>query len=216
MKLHDKIYRHRKQLGLSQEELAERLGVSRQAVSKWELGSSLPELETVVLLAKTFGVTTDYLLSEDDAPEAAPAQTSCPQYREPREDWLDRLPKLLGRYVRRFGWMAGVYVACMGALISGLGLLARVISKAMFGGFQDTVDSMFGGFQGSVDSMYGGMDPFGGMADTMFDSFNQQVSNMAANNPVAILGGVMIVFGLILVAAGTVLAIVLKQKFRTE
>ena len=41
MKLHEKIYQHRKQLGLSQEQLAEQLGVTRQAVSKWELGAGV-------------------------------------------------------------------------------------------------------------------------------------------------------------------------------
>ena len=59
-----KIYKLRKQKGYSQDELAEKLGVSRQAVSKWELDEMLPDGENAVKIAKMFSVTTDYLLNE--------------------------------------------------------------------------------------------------------------------------------------------------------
>lgn len=52
----------RKEKGMSQEELAERLGVSRQAVSKWESGQSTPDVEKIVAASEEFGVTTDWLL----------------------------------------------------------------------------------------------------------------------------------------------------------
>ena len=65
MILADKITNLRKKAGWSQEELAEKLGVSRQAVSKWESAQSVPDLNKVLLLAKTFGVTTDYLLRDE-------------------------------------------------------------------------------------------------------------------------------------------------------
>lgn len=67
MSLAKKITSLRKERGWSQEELAERLEVSRQAVSKWESGFSAPELEKVVQLSQLFGVTTDYLLKDDSA-----------------------------------------------------------------------------------------------------------------------------------------------------
>lgn len=60
--LGERLQAFRKAQGLSQEQLAEQAGVSRQAVSKWELGESAPELDKVVLLSEYFGVTTDYLL----------------------------------------------------------------------------------------------------------------------------------------------------------
>lgn len=65
MKLSDKILSLRKQRGLSQEELADRLNVSRQAVSRWEVGSAQPDASNVLQLSKLFGVTADYLLNDD-------------------------------------------------------------------------------------------------------------------------------------------------------
>lgn len=65
MKLSEKIVTLRKARGMSQEELAEKLEVSRQAVSRWEVGSALPDASNVLQLSKLFGVTTDYLLNEE-------------------------------------------------------------------------------------------------------------------------------------------------------
>lgn len=74
MILADKIIEERKKNGWSQEELADKLGVSRQAVSKWESAGAVPDLQRIISLAEIFGVSTDYLLI-DDAPHTAPA---CP------------------------------------------------------------------------------------------------------------------------------------------
>lgn len=65
MKLSDKIVGLRKSEGLSQEELAEKLNVSRQAVSRWELGTAMPDAMNILQLSKLFQVTTDYLLNDD-------------------------------------------------------------------------------------------------------------------------------------------------------
>lgn len=73
MKFSEKLIVLRKQNGWSQEELAEKLDVSRQAISKWESGQSLPESERIVQLARLFGVTTDYLLIDGQTEEASPA-----------------------------------------------------------------------------------------------------------------------------------------------
>lgn len=62
MTLADRIQQLRKQKGISQEELADRVGVSRQAVSKWESAQSVPDLDKILLLSDYFEVTTDYLL----------------------------------------------------------------------------------------------------------------------------------------------------------
>lgn len=65
MILADKIIRLRKKNGWSQEELADKMNVSRQAVSKWESAQSIPDLEKILQLSKLFCVTTDYLLKDD-------------------------------------------------------------------------------------------------------------------------------------------------------
>jgi len=54
----------RKQKGISQEQLASKLSVSRQAISKWELDNSLPDTENVIMLSELFDVSTDYLLKD--------------------------------------------------------------------------------------------------------------------------------------------------------
>ena len=65
MILADKIIRLRKRNGWSQEELAEKMNVSRQAVSKWESAQTIPDLEKILLLSSLIGVTTDYLLKDE-------------------------------------------------------------------------------------------------------------------------------------------------------
>lgn len=65
MILADKIMNLRKQQGMSQEELAHQLGISRQSVSKWESGASIPDLDKILKLSDLFGVSTDYLLKDE-------------------------------------------------------------------------------------------------------------------------------------------------------
>lgn len=65
MILADKLIELRKQNAWSQEELADRIGVSRQSVSKWESGTSIPDLDKILKLGEIFGVSTDYLLKDE-------------------------------------------------------------------------------------------------------------------------------------------------------
>ncbi|RLV58838.1 XRE family transcriptional regulator [Parashewanella curva] len=64
MILAEKIIQLRKRLGWSQEELADKMNVSRQSVSKWESSHSIPDLNKILILAEIFGVTTDFLLKD--------------------------------------------------------------------------------------------------------------------------------------------------------
>lgn len=74
MTLADRIQALRKAQGLSQEALAEKLSVSRQAVGKWELSQSQPDLERIVQMSALFNVSTDYLLTgQERAPAPQPA-----------------------------------------------------------------------------------------------------------------------------------------------
>lgn len=81
MKLCEKLVELRRAHAMTQEELAERLDISRQAVSRWEMGSAMPDAANILQLAKLFGVTTDYLLFDDYQSDA-----DLPPVRRARED----------------------------------------------------------------------------------------------------------------------------------
>lgn len=80
MKFSDKLVGLRKSNGMSQEDLAEQLGVSRQAISRWEQGTAMPDAGNILLLSRLFHVTTDYLLndeyhSDNDLPKVKEVKT---------------------------------------------------------------------------------------------------------------------------------------------
>ena len=72
----EKIQKLRKEVGMSQEKLSYQLGVSRQAISKWERDNGYPEIEKIVRMSKIFHVSLDYLLNEEgtQSPESAAEQ----------------------------------------------------------------------------------------------------------------------------------------------
>ena len=73
--LSEKLYQLRKKSGLSQEQLAEQLNVSRQAISKWESGSAFPESEKLIIISNYFGVSVDYLLKDEVEDEIKTSNT---------------------------------------------------------------------------------------------------------------------------------------------
>ena len=64
MEFHNKLYHLRKQKGLSQEELANRLNVSRQTISKWEVGDSTPDMEKLIAISDMFQISLDELVMD--------------------------------------------------------------------------------------------------------------------------------------------------------
>lgn len=108
----EKLLRLRKQEGLSQEELAERLDVSRQAVSRWETGETLPDAPNLLQISRIFGVSADYLLhdefeSDGDLPAVRSAESKTRQ--EARVRWTVRIFLLLHAVVT-FNALVGIYV----------------------------------------------------------------------------------------------------------
>ena len=93
----EKLQTLRAQAGLSQDALAELLDVSRQAVSKWERNEAMPEAEKIVRISRQFGVSTDYLLLEEQ---------EIPARRSNRRS--------LGAWFQSRGWLLGVLVALYG------------------------------------------------------------------------------------------------------
>ena len=111
MTLGEKINFYRKTRRLSQEELAERVGVSRQAVSTWENGDATPEVEKLLALARAFGVTTDELLSPEEPEDASGDAENAPSGGEeaPASPYRGAVPDsgFLTRLIRRYGYLAG-------------------------------------------------------------------------------------------------------------
>lgn len=74
MKLHEKLYQLRKEKGFTQAELAERLEVSRQSVSNWEVGTTTPSTKRLRDLSQLYGVPLDYLLDENSLEKQGESQ----------------------------------------------------------------------------------------------------------------------------------------------
>lgn len=148
MTLGEKIFRLRAERGFSQETFGEKLGVSRQSVSKWETDQSVPELDKIVAISEFFGVSTDYLLKEteetyatakgessrtEEYPQEAYHIGRRPHYEYKSKKMIGSLPLVhinLGLGIHRAkgviaigavaqGWLAIGYVA-MGGLCFGL------------------------------------------------------------------------------------------------
>ena len=121
----------RQRAGMSQDALAERLGVSRQAVSRWERDETMPETDKVIALADLFGVTTDYLL------RPRPEETEQKAQTPPREktDWLERFLAFAKRKWYLLGWVLIVW----GALDLIQLLLFFLAYRGMIGGLSGLV-----------------------------------------------------------------------------
>ena len=225
MKLNEKIYWCRKHAGLSQEALAEVIGVSRQSISKWETGEASPEISKLPLLAKAFDVTTDWLLSEDGIPEEEPQAEETAAPAEPAAapavdwpDWVENLPGFIGKAVKKFGWLYGVRTAIGGALFAVFGLLMRAVTGSFFNIGNQMTNPMFGMSTGGV-TWY---DEFGNVmsappfADSVFDSMGMGGSmvesfTVSARGPFDMISGFVIFIGLAVMAAGIVMAVLLKK-----
>lgn len=97
MNFSEKLTALRRQMGMSQEQLADRLGVTRQSVSKWESGTAAPELSKLIVLSDLFSVSVDYLvkdnLEEPEHPEAPPSTVK-----------LEEQVEEISRYFRGWSW----------------------------------------------------------------------------------------------------------------
>ena len=94
MTVGERIAQKRKELGLSQEGLGERLGVSRQAIYKWESNASLPEIDKLVALSRIFSVTVGWLLGVEEPPEG---QGEAPPTGELTREQLAMVEEIVSR-----------------------------------------------------------------------------------------------------------------------
>lgn len=129
MILADKILTLRKGSGWSQEELAEKLNVSRQSISKWESAASIPDINKILELAKVFGVSTDYLLKDEieqaDSADVYDTQGAVKVTLREAGDFLDSRPV----YGRRIGLGVMLCILSPVMLIFLAGLSANTSGK---------------------------------------------------------------------------------------
>ena len=99
----ENIKRLRREKGVTQEKLAEHLGISTQAVSKWERGETLPDITLVIPLASYFGISTDELLGLDEAKNKARAEEMLKEYRSLKDNYkLDEAKAVIEEAYRKF------------------------------------------------------------------------------------------------------------------
>jgi len=108
MILADKIIDLRKKSGWSQEELAHQLGVSRQAVSKWESAASIPDLDKILKMSQIFGVTTDYLLKDEleAEPPTVVVETESAEGEQAKLVTLEEASAFLEQKLENAKWIA--------------------------------------------------------------------------------------------------------------
>lgn len=189
MTLGERIAYYRKKAGYSQEGLAEQLNVSRQAISKWETGEATPDAERIIALAAVLGISTDTLLLGKEEPERPYTETETVRQPAPMPEWLDHLPRHIGRLFREKGYIAGYIVAAQGLGVLLVGLLARF-------GF-GSILSMQNSAWSSVGS-WGSIDGMGSMS--------------AAFRFPLIFADIICVLGGIVIIGGVALAIIWKRR----
>ncbi len=141
MSLGKRIYQYRKAKGMSQDALAELLDVSRQSVSKWESGASVPDLNKILQLSELFSVSTDFLLKEDQEdfsqlqknPEYEYAEESGLPFREGEANLNSTLRQVTMEEANEFMRLSKESAVKMAAAVSGciLSPVALIILAGM-------------------------------------------------------------------------------------
>ncbi len=129
MNMADRIQSLRKAKGMSQEELADKIGVSRQAVSKWESGQSTPDSEKIIIMSELFEVTTDYILKGIESVSATNKKTIQSIY------WgfvviFAAVAGVWSFTANRFQFIECFFIIIAGAAVGfGIGLIFQVVSN---------------------------------------------------------------------------------------
>lgn len=141
MNIANRIQTLRKRRGISQEELADKIGVSRQAVSKWESGQSFPDIEKIILLSDYFKVTTDYLLKGIE-----------PIADTPKNEFDARIFSILGTVLNFIGFVTAIVIwierqtaisVAIGVVIMAIGCMCFTIGQ-LIGDNNKTAFFIFG------------------------------------------------------------------------
>ena len=200
MTMGEKIQDLRRRSGMSQDALAEQLGVSRQAVSKWERDEAVPEADKIVGLAKVFHVSTDYLLMDEPAPQAAPSQ--------PQPNSTNAFFRQLDRFARRHGYKGGFVLCGAGGLVCAISLVLRAITNSMVSGMTGSFDSIAGGMLGGFGGGFEGVPGYGDMLGGFQQSVDQMHSFASNMGNIFLIG---LIPGIALIAAGIAVVIIGKK-----
>lgn len=216
MELKDKIVICRKKKGLSQEALAELLEVSRQSISKWETGESLPEILKLKKLSEIFGVSIDWLLSDNpefpdeneidkdktgpknsgqdgrlDSDQYAKAEFGNPSANNVSDNW----PTFMQGLIQKYGWLAGLYYFVLpGVLMIIMGIFVKSFSRNFF--------SHMNIFDGNYIPA----------PNIIWD--NNVLGNgvIKTSNPMSAIGTLMIIIGIIISLVGIFIIFKLRSK----
>ncbi len=131
MKFHERLYTLRKNAAMTQNDLAEKLNVSRQAVSRWEMGTAMPDVDNLLAMSELFGVSLDYMLKgrEFTASTAQEDGKNAETEESKNGGWL-LLPiaaPLIGLSLLLYGWLFEKDILCqIGAWIIAGSFIALV------------------------------------------------------------------------------------------
>lgn len=139
MTLGEKISALRNQHEMSQGDLAEKMNVSRQSISKWETDTSVPELEKLIQLSEVFHITLDELVKGDTTPEHETSENSEPEYKgappQPVQVEIQKssnTQKIVGIILLCFGALVLLLLTVLGGVLSGLLFPLRLFSAVLF------------------------------------------------------------------------------------
>lgn len=184
MTIGQRISALRKQRALSQEELGEKLGVSRQSISKWESDASLPEIEKLIALSRLFGVSVGYLLGVEDAPDA---EEKAPDDGELSESQLKMVEEIVNRYIAAQGAptqkkkRSRLHILGIAAII-----IALLSTTATLNGRLNQLNSRYNDLQNSISNMQWRVDSsisgISGRVEEILKSQNQLTASYSAEN----------------------------------
>lgn len=142
MDLGERIQELRKRRGMSQEQLADHLGVTRQSISKWELNTSVPDIEKLKTISRLFSVSMDELLDNELVGET-PAECRTAPVGGEGQQYLGHIERLIKKKGYKFGYVLIGWGAVMLLVFAGLAFIFLSHLRAMGGIFDG-----FGGFGG--------------------------------------------------------------------
>ncbi len=156
MTIGQRIAQKRKEQGLSQEALGDQLGISRQAIYKWEADSALPEIDKLIALSRLFGVSVGWLLGVEDLPASSREAAADGELTEAQ---LKMVEEIAGRYIaaqpapqkrRRWPWVLAGLALCM-VLFNLFGRLGRMDSQ--YANLQNSIYRVESSVDGQIGSI---------------------------------------------------------------